>query len=299
VLKSNPKNVRALVESARIYSAQPAQLAKAFELAKSAYKLAPEDPQIGLMFGRLAYASGEYKLALNLLQEAARQLPGDPEVSFDLGQADYSGGLVTEAVAQLQKALQSGPGFSHAAKAREFLSLIAIAAKPTPDASAQVEQGLKSDPTFAPALMAQGAIFEQKGDARGAIQSYEKVLGQYPDFVPAKRQLTILYAQGGGNDKNASDIGIKALQAFPDDAQLAKALGIIDYRLGDFASSERFLKQSAPKLGGDGQLLYYLGMDQYQLKQSGDSKKSLTQALMLKLDDKQAGEAKRVLGELK
>jgi cytochrome c-type biogenesis protein CcmH/NrfG len=77
VLKSSPNNLRALVELARLYSARPQQQAKAFELAKAAYKVAPEDPRVGRLLGRLAYQTGDFKWSLDLLQEASRQLrPG-------------------------------------------------------------------------------------------------------------------------------------------------------------------------------------------------------------------------------
>jgi len=298
VLKLNPKNLRALMELARLYSSQPDQRDKAFEFAKAAYKIAPEDPKIDRMLGRLAYQTGDFKWSVNLLQEASRRLPADPELAYDLGEAEYSRGLVADAQTQMQNALQSGANFSRAAAAKQFLDLLAIAAKPVPDAQSQVDQCLKSNPDYVPALMAQGALSEQKGDTHAATQSYEKALSRYPDFVPAKRQLTILYAQEPGDDKQALALGLKAREVYSEDADLARALGIINYRLGDYAASQKLLKESALKKSGDAQLMYYLGMDQYQLKQRADSKKSLLQAVDLKLPEKLAAEARRVLAEL-
>jgi hypothetical protein len=59
------------------------------------------------------------------------------------------------------------------------------------------------------------------------------------------------------------------------------------------------LRDSSRKFDNDGELSYYLGMDYYQLKERNESKKSLQRALALNVPSSMAGEAKRVLGELK
>jgi hypothetical protein len=46
-------------------------------------------------------------------------------------------------------------------------------------------------------------------------------------------------------------------------------------------------------------VFYYLGMDQYRLKQQTESKRSLQRALDLSLPGELASEARRVLAELK
>jgi len=159
---------------------------------------------------------------------------------------------------------------------------------------------LKTDPNNLPALMAMGAINEQKPDPGAAIQTYEKALDRYADFTPAMRRLTILYAdQPDSDSKKAYDVGVKAYLAYPDDGELARATGIILYRQGQYSKSAQRLKDVVAKKISDPQVLFYLGMDQYQLKQRADSKKSLQRAVELKLPEKQAAEAQRVLAELK
>jgi uncharacterized protein HemY len=139
----------------------------------------------------------------------------------------------------------------------------------------------------------------QKPDVRAAIQTYEKVLALYPDFVPAKRQLAILYAQTQADPKKAYAIASEARQSYPDDPELARVLGLIAYRQGDYAKSAKFLNEAAAQKNADAQTMYYLGLAHYQLKQPADSKKYLLIALDLKLSDAQAQEARRILAELK
>jgi tetratricopeptide (TPR) repeat protein len=158
---------------------------------------------------------------------------------------------------------------------------------------------LQADASYAPALMASGLVQEQQGQGKEAEQSYEKVLAAYPLFVPALRQLSILYARDGDNDAKASDYARKATVAFPDDADLAKAVGVVEYRRKNYTRSLQSLNQSAQKKPNDAELLWYQGMDYYALKQPGEAKKALERAVQLKLPANLDTEARRVLALLK
>ncbi|HEX3797835.1 MAG TPA: tetratricopeptide repeat protein [Verrucomicrobiae bacterium] len=302
VLKANPKNVPAMVQLSRLYAAQPNQTDKALALAKEAYKQSPTMSGVAQTFGHMSLVSGDYKLALNLLTDADRQKPGDPDLLYDLAQAAYGEGRVVDAQSYLQTALQSGSNFARAAEAKHFLDLVMLSSDParaTAGAST-VDETLKSNPKSGPALMAMGLIDEQKSDFSGAIENYDKVLDLYPDFSPARRRLAILYAnQPGVDDKKGYDVAVKAYLAYPDDADVSRALGILLYRQGEFTKSSQRLKDVLAKKNNDALVNYYLGMDQYQLKQRAESKKNLQRAVELKLPEKQAAEAQRVLVELK
>ena len=90
--------------------------------------------------------------------------------------------------------------------------------------------------------------------------------------------------------------GGTAMESYP---ELAKALGIIVYRQGDFTRSASLLEESARKRDGDAQVMYYWGMAQYRLKNGSGSKRALQLALDLNLPTELAKEARRVLAELK
>jgi tetratricopeptide (TPR) repeat protein len=300
-LKANPKNVRALIDLAQLYSAHLQDTQQAIELAKTAYKLAPDDPSVSHTLGRLAYQTGDYQWAANLLRETARKQSKEPEVLYDLALATYSVGQVVDAEDAMRSALRSGVSFSHVAEANRFLDLTALSAKPSQALIAQsrIEQVLKLDPRYVPALMVMAAISEQKSTVTDAEQIYERVLSRYPDFTPAKKRLAILYAEDPAKNQRAYDLATKAREVYPADPEIAKTLGILVYRQGDYARSVNLLKEGASKRDGDAELLYYLGMAQYRLKERGESKHALQRALDLKLSDNLAGEAKRVLAELK
>ena len=298
-LQANPQNVMAMVNLARLYAPKDTQ--KAFNLAKAAYKLTPNDPLVTYTLGRLAFLTGDYEWSLNLLQLTAQVQPQNPEVLYDLGEAFYSVGRVPDARIAVQNALQTGAPFSRTDEAKRFLAMTDLADKPAQVLAAQSQVGeiLKSAPDYVPALMVKAAIAEQKSDLAMAGRTCEDVLNRYPDFAPAQKQLAILYAKDPNNDAKAYPLAVKARAAFPGDPEVAGALGIIVYRQGDYSRAANLLQESARQRNGDAELLYYLGMAQYHLKNRAESKTALQKALDLNLSGTPAVEAKRILAELK
>jgi tetratricopeptide (TPR) repeat protein len=298
-LQPNPQNVAAMMNLARLYASQDPQ--KAFNMAKAAYNLTPNDPLVAHTLGHLAFLTGDYKWSLNLLQLAAQFQPQNPEVLYDLGEAFYSAGRVPEARIAVQNALQTGVAFSRTNEAQRFLAMTGLVDKPAQvlAAQSQVEAILKSAPDYVPALMVRAAIAEQKPDLITAGQTYEGVLKHYPDFAPAQKQLAILYAKDPNNDAKAYPLAVKARDAFPGDPTVAKTLGLLVYRKGDYPRAANLLQESARQMNGDAELMYYLGMAQYHLKNRTESKTALQKALDLNLSGAPAVEAKRVLAELK
>ncbi len=299
VLQVNPQNITALVNLARLYAAHDPQ--KAFNMAKAAYNATPNDPLVTQTLGHLAFLTGDYKWALSLLQLAAQAQPQNPEVLYDLGEAYYSAGRVTDARTAMQNALQTGTTFAQTNNARQFLTLTALADTPAQAlaAQSQVETILKSTPDYVPALMVKAAIAEQKPDLAVAEQTYEGVLKHYPDFIPAQKLLAILYTRNPSNDAKAYPLAVKARAAFPADPDVAKALGLLVYRQGNYSRALTLLQESARQKTGDAELMYYLGMAQYRLKNRAESKTDLQKALDLNVSGAEAAEAKRVLAELK
>jgi tetratricopeptide (TPR) repeat protein len=298
-LDINPANVEVMLGLIRVNAGRK-DTAKAFELAKAARKLAPEDAEVARMLGQLAFQTGDYQWASNLLQQAAVKQPDDPGLLYNLALSSYSVGRVDDALGAIRHALEVNPTFPDATKARRFMDLVALSADPAQavNAAAKIEQAVKSDPNDVPALMALGAINEQKQDS-AARQTYEKVLTLYPDFSPAKKRLAIIYAATPGDNAKAYEMASKARTVYPNDADVAKALGVIMYRQNDFDRAATLLKESASKRPTDAELHYYLGMAQYRLKRTTDSRASLRRSLELNLKPDLTAEANKVLAELK
>jgi tetratricopeptide (TPR) repeat protein len=295
IYNANPNNLRAMLDLARLYALKNAP--KAFEMAKNAYKVAPQDPAVSALLGRLAYQAGDYKWALSLLQETAPAQPKNPDLAFDLARAAYSMGKVADARSACQKALDLGLNAAQAGPARQWLELMAAV---EPAASLQTagplsESILKTDSNNVPALMVVARVAEEQGNREAAGQDYERILNLFPDFAPAQKKLALIYARNPQRIQEAKALAVKARQSLPEDAELAELLGIVLCQQGDYPQAVNYLKVSLPNRPSDPELFYYLGLAQYHLKNLADSKTSLRKALDLKLSDPLAAEARRML----
>jgi tetratricopeptide (TPR) repeat protein len=299
ILRALPKNLDAMINLTRLYSVKDTK--KAYEMAKAANKLAPYNPEVSHALGRLAFLSGDYQLAASLLQQTAQTRPNDAPLLFDYAQAAYSIGKISEAQTALQNVVNLNLPAPQAAQARHMLHMIGLAAVPAQAAAAssRISDILKSEPEDAPALMAQAAASEFKADPAGAEQAGEKILGHYPDFTPAQKQLARLYAAEPGKADRAYALAAKAREVFPDDPALAKIMGVILVQRGDYSRAVNLLKPIAAKTSSDAELFYYLGAAQFHLKSRTEAKASLQQALALKLSGQPAESAKQMLNELK
>ncbi len=300
LLRAVPKNLDAMINLTRLYEAAK-DIQKAYEMAKAANKLAPYNPDASHVAWRLAFLSGDYQLAMSLLQQTLQSQPNDGPLLFDYAQAAYALGRISEAQTALQSAVGLNLTPAQAAQARRMLELIGLAAAPAQAAAAsdRIAGILKAEPEDGPALMAQAAACEFKSDLVGAEQAYEKVLARFPDFAAAQKQLARLYAAEPAKADRAYSLAAKARVTYPDDPLLGKIMGIILVQRGDYSHAVNVLKQSAITLGSDAELFYYLGTAQFHLKNRTESKASLQQALALKLTGASADSAKQMLSELK
>jgi tetratricopeptide (TPR) repeat protein len=300
-LKVNPKAIRALLVLARVYGARPDGAQQAFEYAKSARAAAPEDGEVAHAAGRAAFQAGQHDWAYNILQESNRKLTDDPEVLYDLAWSAYSVGKVAEAENAMRSALHSRTNFSRTQAANQFLDMVHLVGDPAAlsQATARIQDALKADAGYVPALMAAALAWERRGDYAEAKTLYEQVLKRYPQFTPATRNLAILYTNHLDDNQKGYEMASKARRALPDDVELTRAMGKLAYRRGEYQYAAQLLKEVEQKQAADAETYFYLGLTQSRLKQKAESTASLRQALAMNLNTKLAEEAKRVLAEQK
>jgi tetratricopeptide (TPR) repeat protein len=233
-LKANPKNVKAMIILARNCESQDPQ--KGFDLAKAAYQITPNDPEVCATLGHLASISGNDQWAFSLLDEASQDQPTNGQTLFDLANAAFGLGKVSEAQTDMQNASQAGLTSLQSAQARNFLDMVTLCVNPNQAAANQsrVENVLATDPQNPAALFAEGLVQSENNDAVGAERSYESLLAHHPDCAPACKNLAILYAQNLTDPAKAYPIAIKAREAFPDDPQVARALAMVLFQQGNY-----------------------------------------------------------------
>src|ERR1700730_18498535 len=126
VLSVNPNFAAALNNLAMIYSEHLGQPEKAYDLAKKAVDIAPNEPHLADTLGWISFKKGNYSDAVRLLQDSAAKLPGQPEIEYHLGMAHYILGQEGPARTALQKAADASADFPGKDDARKRLSVLAI-----------------------------------------------------------------------------------------------------------------------------------------------------------------------------
>jgi tetratricopeptide (TPR) repeat protein len=197
----------------------------------------------------------------------------------------------------MRESLNKGSSGPEADEARQFLEMAITegSAKGLQDKALKI---LARSPDYVPALFIKSLGQEVNGDFKGAANSYETILKRYPLFAPASRRLALLYFGRLANDEQAYQRGLAARKAFPADAAIARIVGIVACRKGDFLKAAQVLNE-LPAASRDAEASYYLGLAQYRLNHKPESRDALERALALELSPPLAKDASRILAELK
>ena len=298
VLSVAPNFPLALNNLAALYSEHLGQVDKAYDLAKRAREAAPNEPRLADTLGWILFKKGDYDNALRLLQESAGKLPDSPEIQFHAGMANYMMGEEGPARLALQKAVDATADFPEKDEARQRLALLAIdVGTGNAGVRTELENYLRKWPNDPAAMVRLADIQQRDGAVDQAVKTYEKVVADNPLNAPATRQLALLYGQLSTDSSKAYELVTKARQAYSDDPDIAKTLGILNYRRGLYPQAVELLKQATAKRKDDPQLLYYLGEVHHQLKQWSECKGVLERALTLNLSPGLADDARGALAE--
>jgi len=300
ILKASPNNVSATLKTLQLLETRK-ETAKALELAKTARRSFPSNQDVAHAFGRIAYKTGDYRSAYSVLQDAARTVGDDrPELLVDYATAAYAIGNAPVAETALRRALDSKAITpTRATAARSFLEMVTYSTNPAAGSPAPqlATTALKDDPADLAALFTLGLASEQKADLSGAKKNYEAALRANPEFALAQKRLAMIHAFEPSEAQKAQELATKARAAYPNDAEVAKALGIATYRQKNHTRAVTLLEEALRQRGNDPEVHYFLGAVQLELKRTAEGKKSLERALELKLRPDLATEAKKMISE--
>jgi len=299
-LKLNPKLLPVTMKLAQLYSGPVKQNEKALRYAKMARELAPDDPKVAGILGRVAYETGDATWAYSLLADSSRRLANDVSVLHSLGWAAYSLGKTEEAVRTMKKVMEAAPDSPQAADTRTFLKLVALVetGEDLESHEAEINRVLAENPQHVPALMARGALQQQRNNKAAAIATYAAVLERYPDFAPGQKRLAALYLEDPAKAAQGHELASKARKALPEDAEAMKIYAAAQFQRKDYASVVHLMRESARKAPLDAKSLYYAGLSHLQLKQHSEAREHLSAAIAAGLPDPDAKEAQRIVAEL-
>jgi tetratricopeptide (TPR) repeat protein len=299
ILKLNPQTVKALAGLARLHGGPLKNSAKGLEYAREARKYAPDDPLILYLVGKMAFQStqaADQQWAISLLEESARKLPRNAEVIYDLALSYFARGLLIEAERAATNAISLDPEFGAHNEASHFLDMIRLLKNPTSLEQEEntVKRALTLDPVE-PAHLAAGILHQQRKQSKEAQIAFEKVLGRYPLCSLAMKQLATLFATDLQDPDKAYEWASKARTVLKEDPILTRIVGITLFQRKEYRNAVLLLQETSRLKPDDAEVLYYLGMAHFQLKQNQESKTALNKALALNGKDKMAEEAKRIL----
>ncbi|MBE2212925.1 MAG: tetratricopeptide repeat protein [Opitutaceae bacterium] len=298
VLTAHPSSATAKINLASYLLSRPDGLARAFDLAKDAYKSAPEDPTVLHTLGRAAFASGDHAWAATLLRDATRRAPTRPDVEYDFALAAFAVGQIDDAAEAMRIALSRGDAVSHRDAAQRFLTLAeAIRTTPVPTAAIGLaESVIATDPADVAALMVTGLAREQHGDAAGALMAFEKANSLYPRFAPALKRRAVILARENPPAPATLEIATRAREALPGDPEVAAALGTIHFRRAEFPRAATLLSEAVRAPSATAETYATLGLAQVQVGEKDRGRISLARALDMGLSGPLADEVRAALG---
>src|SRR6185312_7669199 len=280
VINTAPNSALALNNLAVLYADQFGQVDKAYDLAKRARDAAPGDSNIADTLGWITFKKGDYRNALPPLQESAAKLPNSPEVQYHLGLTQYMLGDEEAAKTTLQKAVQLPSAFPQKEEAQQRLAVLTVDTQnPTEGARQTLESYLRQQPKDPVALTRLARLQQRGGLADQAIDTYRKAVDADSSFAPALRDLALLYAARPADEAKAFEIAAKARQAYPDDPELAKTLGVLNFQRGLYPQAVELLNQAAGSRSDDAEIQFYLGRNYQELKKWNECKSALQRSL--------------------
>lgn len=141
------------------------------------------------------------------------------------------------------------------------------------------------------------AAHERRGDRKAAVESFERLLAEDPDYVPALNYLGYMWAEKGENLEEAHDLIRRAVANDPDNGAYVDSMGWVLYQLGRYDEARRHLEWAALLVDDDPTILEHLGDVYSVLDRLEEAHRAYSQALTLGADDEDS--LRRKLDDLK
>ena len=243
---------------------------------REAYDRAPEDPEISIALAEILSQMQRFEESnrvLHLLDAALDETP--PECHFGLacnyfGLQDYD-----SAADSLEEYLEAEPDGLFAADAEDFLDLIE-------DDEAMFEAtGLKTDDDYEDNAVCRFArSLLSSGDIQYSVEELEHRIGQKPDSVKVREQLTIAYFCAN-RAEDAKTTAQQLLGELPGNVIANSTLALMDMENGDRASAQRRLNALPDLRMLDPEELHSVAVLQLDLEKYEDAEKTL--AILLQM----------------
>lgn len=290
ILASNASHLAALTGKARLLSVSD-EPALALKFARKMYALRPNDPAIAGEIGRIAFLGGDHLWSVSLLEEAVKSLHKDPELNYYLAEALFAVGRITTA-----KTFLNQSDAEHARELSLFLAMVDPWTHQAIDFEAAHLLAHASNNPLASAWIT--ALSAKAISASQGITAFEQLLYRFSEFIPAKRDLAILYAMSDQNHADAYQLAREASRTLSNDSELTLALGILELKRGNFKRAVALLAAENANTSSSAIIQFYWGMARLHTGNSAESLSSFKKALELGLSGAQADEAQQAIHQI-
>ncbi|MFT4637748.1 MAG: tetratricopeptide (TPR) repeat protein [Verrucomicrobiales bacterium] len=289
-LTSNPDLVDALVALARLNVGPLKSPSEASKFVTRALALSPGNSELEGIKGLIALQEGDFGYAYGLLQTALANPKSSKNSSFQsaMGHAAYGHGRIDEARGWMSKvtdAASTAPADAKAA-AGSFLALTEPKPADQEALRALARKQLSNDSDDLPASMLLASM-QASTDQAAAAAAYQAILVRVGNFVPAQRELAVIYARDPNRHKEALALTQKVDNALPDDPTNTQTRGILSYHMDekDASFAIQLLKSVDDLKALDAEGLFYLGMAYIKEDQGKAGVEALQRALQADLPE--------------
>jgi tetratricopeptide (TPR) repeat protein len=245
LLSKDPASTTALNNLACLYLEQPAQLDKAYALAKKAREQKASDPAIADTLGWICFKRKEFSQALSLLRESSSQLSDNAEAMYHYAMACSAMGLWGQAAAAFEKSAASPQEFSGKS---EIPSRIALFRAPEKYSIEQLAEMGEQTPDDISVWHRLGEKLRDAGRHADSAAAFENALKVNPQAFPCVMELAMLNAGPLQNPQMAAELSKRARTIAPGDAESKLALGRLAYRTKDWTAAYLLLAEAVREL---------------------------------------------------
>lgn len=275
IIKVNPNFPPALNNLAYLYSEIFGKHDEAYKYANRARQLLPHDPAIADTLGWILFKRGDIEWGRGLIQESVEKLPANAEVRYHLGMTYYMLGDEETARDHFETALSLAEEFNGKEDLEDRLAILEIGSSDASTRSIpELEKMAKSyndDPVL---LMRLAQAYEINGESGNALETYEKVLAQNSNYVPALLKAANLQLNKG-NTKAALELGKEAYKLQANDPAVASQLGKFAYLEKDYEWSASLLRSAARNRPSDAEILTSLALSLVSVGEDQEAREHL------------------------
>jgi tetratricopeptide (TPR) repeat protein len=241
-------------------------------------------------------ASGKVDKARGVLEGYLEKEPKNPLLWEMAGRFHLASEKPVEAESAFLKAVELAP---ESPQSLYELGVLYASQKRFPEAEEKLKKVVEKDGKNVAAHTMLGVVLQSQGRIKDANRHYRRALEIDPKNALAANNLASNLADHGGDLNEAIKYAKIALDAAPNNPNVGDTLGWLYYKKGLFDSASPLISEAARKLEKNAVVRYHHGMVLAKQGRSREAAQELNAALSLDPDFPEAGEARKILENLK